>query len=381
MIEKKSSFAITIISACLFAVILSGCGKSKSANSKFTDEQLATLPAPQRSNLPAPSGGLVLAVNNEVIKSEDIIDAAVHMTGNLAKQKNFQEFAETAAPKIGLLVRDRITNILLYQKAMTKVPEKVLEEDGPLDKAVDKEIKKFIAGFGGDHFKAQKELEAQGYDWESFREYKKRLMLIQSFFAEEIDRDKPITHSELIALYNELKDENFKINEKAKFQLIDITADSTSPDRPATKEDARKLAQQVSMRARSGEDFASLIEKYSQGPKAKIGGIWKTSGAGSLVAPYDKVDQKVDAMKVGKVSGAIESSDHFFIVKLLEKQTAGYVPFEDVQQKIENRVRMLKNKQQVDMLVEKLLRQANIGGIEGFLEYCLKQTYIKARNS
>lgn len=381
MIDKKRSFIAVFATGCIFAALLAGCSsKSKSAKPRFTDEQLAAFPAPQRNNLPAPSGGLVLAVNNEIIKSDEVIDAAVIMTSDIAKQKSYQEFAQIAAPKVGALVRDRITNILLYQKALTKLPENVLEENGPLDKAVDKEIKQFVAGYGGDHHKAQKELEKQGFNWQTYREYKKKMMLIQSYFADEINRNMPITHSDLISLYNQLKEENFKVEASAEFQLIDIKPVPEEANRPATKEEARKLAQQVATRAMAREDFDALIEKYSQGPKAQIGGKWQTSGSDSLAAPYDAVDRKVAIMKAETTSGVLESGEHFFIVKLLKKQSAGYIPFEEVQQKIEDRVRLMKNKQQVDTLVEKLIRQANISGIEGFLEYCLQHTYMRAIN-
>ena len=53
----------------LSLLVVTGCGDG--GKPKFTEEELANMPLPQREGLPSPSGGFVLSVGSDTITSDE----------------------------------------------------------------------------------------------------------------------------------------------------------------------------------------------------------------------------------------------------------------------------------------------------------------------
>ena len=364
--SKKIFWAVTFLAACIVA----GCGY-KEPKAKYTDKQLQNIPQPNANELPSPSGGLVLAVNGETLEAEDIIKAGVAASKKLAAQSSYEKFAPAVYPYIKQMLIDKVTNLLLYQKAKTTVPESVFEEDGPLDKAVDTEVRRYLANYENNYALAQKELERQGHDWNSYRQLQKKQLLAQMYFGNEIDRNPEISYSQMIEFYNSNKEEKFKREPKTKFLLIDILKED-SPQKAMEK--AQKAFEDI----KSGKEFEDCVVEYSEGVKAKRGGLWETADPSSLISPYNHVIAEIDQMENGDVSGIIETEGHFFIVKLIENTKGGYIPFTGVQEDIERYLQNAERKEQMDKLLSDLFEQADITGLEGFLQYCIQQVYLRS---
>ena len=92
------------------------------------------------------------------------------------------------------------------------------------------------------------------------------------------------------------------------------------------------LAKDIYARARSGEDFGALAEKYSEGPGAKRGGLIGTVPLQSLPAPLRK---RVARAKPGTLLRPIVFEKGVVVVKVLNKYPAKSVrDFEDVRAQI-----------------------------------------------
>ena len=92
------------------------------------------------------------------------------------------------------------------------------------------------------------------------------------------------------------------------------------------------LAKDIYARARSGEDFGALAEKYSEGPGAKKGGLIGTVPLQSLPAPLRK---RVARAKPGTLLRPIVFEKGVVVVKVLNKYPAKSVrDFEDVRAQI-----------------------------------------------
>ena len=362
---------IVLAAFVLLLPFFCGCG-AKEPTPKYTDAQLAKFPQPTREGLPQPTGGLVLAVSGQTLPAEEIILVGVAGSEQMAKQSSYENFAQAVYPYVHQMVIDRVTNMLLYQKAKSTIPESVFEEDGPLDKAVDSEIRKFLATYNNNYALAQREIERQGYDWRSFREYQKKQLLAQMYFGNNIDVDTDVRQAEMLEFYNANKEESFKQKPNTEFLLIHVreAKDGLSPQEIALAaiEDLKK-----------GKDFAECVELYSQGIKANTGGLWQTAEPASLITPYDKVVEAIEGMRVGEVSGIIEAGEHLFIVKLLENTKAGYIPLSQVQKDIKQAIVSGRRREKVDNLLAELFEQADIKGLDGFMQYCLQQIYIRGR--
>jgi len=376
MIGMMRNMALAVLAGMVLAA--SGCNNEPKTG-KFTEEQMVNLPLPKKDGLPEPSGGLVLNVGAETITAEEIIQPAVKAYQAKDNPQDFEKFKTNVWPKVAEAVLEKTTNILMYHEAQKSAPSDI---DQRLDKVAEQEVNRFVARYEGNYAEAQKVIEEMGMGWDDFRDYIKRSILIESY-NKKATRDKLITHRELVEYYNEVKEERFKIEGMIEFRLIDIdTGRIVADEGTSEKEAALALSKQLLERINEGEDFGELAKEYSHGHRAAQGGLWTPVTAGALAEPYDVVEQKCQEMEPGEISSPIVSGKHVFIIRLENKRQAGYVPFEDVQRKIENEIQLKHRYEQgLEKTISKVMEQADIPNLEDFINYCVEQAYrrIKAK--
>lgn len=147
-----------------------------------------------------------------------------------------------------------------------------------------------------------------------------------------------------------MKDEFFFRRAVLRFRLIDIEPaklEVTDPNQNRL-EKAEELADELMGRLRTGEDFGELAKRYSNGHRAMFGGLWKPVEPGSLAKPYDILAGEAERIKPGQIAGPIKAGEHIFIMKLEDKQSAGFEPFEDVQSQVEAQIFFERRKKAVD---------------------------------
>jgi parvulin-like peptidyl-prolyl isomerase len=366
--------ALTVLVGVVLATF--GCNNEPKTG-KFTEEQMVNLPLPKKDGLPEPSGGLVLNVGAETITTEEIIEPAVKAYQAKNNPQDFEKFKANVWPKVAEAVLEKTTNILMYHEAKKSAPSDI---DQRLDKVVEQEVNRFVARYEGNYAEAQKVIEEMGMDWDDFRDYIKRSILIESY-NKKATRDKLITHRELVEYYNAVKEERFKIEGMIEFRLIDIDSSKiVAEEGTSAKETALKLGRQLLESINRGEDFGELAKEYSHGHRAPQGGLWTPATAGALAEPYDVVEQRCLEMEPGKISGPVVSGKHVFIIRLENKRQEGYEPFEDVQRKIENEIQLKHRIEEgYDKTVSRVMEQADIPKLEEFISYCVEQAYLRIK--
>jgi hypothetical protein len=350
-------------------LLTGGCGGGKKP--KFTEKELAAIPLAQRTDLPKASGGFVFAVGGEIITSDEIVLPIVEDFKPFARRNSFERFKEQVRPELERALRFTVTDILLYQEAKKDVGEQF---DEVLEKAVEQEVRKFVVGFGSDYAKAEQALKRGGMDWQSFREYQKKVILTQYYITSQLPDERPITYSELVDAYNEMIDEFFSAQVMLKFELIDIepakleVADANQ----SRREQAARLANELMEQIEAGEDPGKLAETHSG-----VSFIDHSEGVRpeSLEKPYDVLAAEAEKIEAGQIAGPIEAGEHIFIMKLEEKQTKGLRPLEDVQGEVENKIRFDRRREAVNKLTAKLLRQVDLSNIDAFIDFCVEKIY------
>ncbi len=356
------------------ALLICGCEVSKP---QFTDKELANIPLAQQEGLPEASGGFTLAVGGEVITSDEIITGQVLDHFRLIAQKsNFEQFKKQARPEFEQMISTRVSNILLYQQARRDVGEGV-DIDEALDKATETEVRRFIADFDGDSARAEQALKQMGMDWKSYREYQRKMILSQDYVRQQLPEHIPITHSEMVSCYNEMKDEFFAIPSTITFRLIDIqipNLEITDPNRSRLAQ-ARELAGELVKRLNNGEDFGKLAKQYSYDHRASSGGLWQPVQPQSLAKPYDILAVEAEKIQPGQIAGPIEADEHIFIMKLEEKAPKNFTPLEKVQKEVEAKITFDRRKKAADEFGAKLVQQAELNEMDRFVDFCLEKTY------
>jgi parvulin-like peptidyl-prolyl isomerase len=371
----------------LLFLLMAGCNDQKSGP---TDAELDRIALTQKIELVEAAGGLALVVAGETITSDEIIGSKTELNGNsivpkdyfkpFALANNFERFRSLTKSEFDEIVLDRITDILLVQHAKRQAGENV---DEALEKAAESEFRKFVLGYGGDEVKADEELTKLGMDRESFKERQKEALLVQWYLQSELADTRPVTYRELIDGYSEMKDKYFTREARITFRLIDIQPNRLKiPDPNGSREQyATNLAGRLVERVRAGEDFAELAKKFSHGHRKAFGGLWQPVQPDSLAAPYDVLAREADKIEPGQIAGPIVVEGHVFIMKLQDKQVAGYEPFEDpdVQRLVERKVLLDRQNSAQQRLKARLRQEARLGRADEFVDFCLEKIYTLSR--
>jgi parvulin-like peptidyl-prolyl isomerase len=359
----------------LVFLLAAGCGKKKP---RFTEEQLAKIPLPQRTNLPLPSGGFVLAVGNDTVTGDEVIAPLMSRLAPAAQTSSLESFKLQAGAAVRKSLMNRISDILLYQKAESEAGENVEER---LEKAVEAETRKFIISFEGDYAKAEQFLkEEMGMNWYEFKEHQKRMILGGSYLHQKLPKPKPVTYSDLMDYYNDMKEKIYSTPAAITIRLIDIEIAKLKLDDPNSSglEQADKLADELVKRLGRGEDFGELAKQYSNGYRAAAGGLWKPINPDSLAKPYDVLAKEAEKLEVGQIAGPIETDKHIFIMKLQDKQTENVEPFEKVQKQIEQRILMERRRKAFNEVMGKLIEEAALADVDKFIDFCIEKIYADA---
>ena len=362
-----------------FAVATTGCQNTRVKQGKFTAEQMAEYELPLRQNLPAPSGGLVLSINKETIIVDEIISPIMTTLEPMAEGGDFGRFILQARPVISQVVMSKTADALLYQQAKKQADGNI--NDSALDKAAQAEVNKFLANYRGNLPEANRVLEEMGMDWRRFNDYQKKLLLTQYYISQELGAQEPVTHTELLKKYNQMKDEYFSQKGQIQFRLIDIAIDKIEtiqpPESGTQKQTAMKLADKLLEKISRGGNFSELARIYSNDAPHRVekGGLWDPVTPGSLAPPHDVLEKAAQTMKSGEVNGPIEADGHIFIMKLEDKTEPGYQPFQDVQTRIEAEIQFQRRKAAFDEMINRLIRQANIANMEPFINFCVESAY------
>lgn len=371
---------VWILTGCLAVLWAAGCGGKPKG--KFTDEQMQTIPLANRYELPPATGGMAMSLASETITYDEILVALEDRLRPAAAQMDRQMFVNGAVPLVREAVRSKVSDILLYAQARKQAPDNI--EDA-LDKAVDQEINRFVAGFGNNYALAEAEIRRMGMDWRTFRQYQKKMIMTHSYLSSKLNENARFTHRQMTEYYEKVRDKQFCRSGTLEFHAIDLvpqqlTAAQIGPGQ-SPQEAAKELAMALTMRARMGEDFAELARQYSHGPLARAGGKWLpvTVGANALMEPYDVLENAALAMDEGDISDPIVGDGHIFILKLDRKELGGCQPFEEVQPLIEQQLQFEHRRKQYDTYINELMKQTDLVEMERFVEFCVNAAYERWR--
>lgn len=365
----------------LMLLLTGGCQGGKSGS---IGAELDRIALTQKIELVEAAGGLVLMVGGETVTSDEIIDSRVERSEAvaslaehlkpIAQMSGPEQFKEQARGQVEEILTAKILDILLYQDAKRQAGQNI---DKNLEMAAETEWRKFVMGFGGDEAKADEALKQAGMNRKSFKEERKRSILIQSHIASNLVDDRRVTYRELIDCYNEMKDEFFARPTMIKFRLIDIQPARLEASNPSKnrRELAKELAYKLLARIKAGEDFDELARQYSHGHRRQFGGSWKPVQPQSLAAPYNILAAVAEKAEAGQIAGPIEVSGHIFIMELEEKQLEGYEPFEKVQRRVEQKVIFDRRSKVISGLRARLMQQAKFGETGEFVDFCLEEIY------
>jgi len=339
-----------------------------------------------------PTPPTTLIVSGESITVNDIEDLPLPYLGQtvvlgdylkslVQSAPTLEQFEEVARSPVQITVDRRIWNILLYQKAKSDAgePEKV---DEGLEQSMKRVWREYVVNHGGNDAEATQILkEEDGLTKKQFLEDQKREMLSAIYLESRFRREQPISHIELLDYYDRMREEHFQIKPRFTMRLIDLQPGRLKLEDPTLDRMAQALvvAKDLIRQLEEGADFGDLAKQYSHGVMARLGGLWPSRDPASLAPPYDELVGVTQELDIGQVSAPVVVVGHVFIVRLEEKQEAGYYALEDVQDRIEQQIRQDRQAQVMAELDTEIAERAKVGNIDQFVQYAIEVLYRRYR--
>ena len=183
------------------------------------------------------------------------------------------------------------------------------------------------------------------------RQFVERLVAQQQI-QRKVRKDEEVTHQQMLDFYNEHADDYKKLA-KVKWEQLMVKF-SEFPNRQAAWEAMASMGNQVLR----GAPLNAVAKRDSQGIKASSGGQYDWTRQGSL--KNETVDQAIFSLPVGELSPIIESQEGFHIVRVLEREEEGMVPFTKAQVEIKEKIKNNRREEQMQAYIKEVKGKAQV---------------------
>ncbi len=268
----------------------------------------------------------------------------------LKKDKSFKS-SGTSDGQVKLL-RLKILNDLIMKEILKQasLKEPVLD----IDKKIELEIELIKKNFG-EVEKYKKYLPNRHMTDKEFRTYLSDKIHLNEYLKKNRVIDPEIPEKEIKSFYDNGK-KNFKIDEliKASQILLLVEPNATKEQRNIIKLKADKLRELIA----NGEDFEKLAKEHSQSAEAnKTGGNLGIIKKGYMPKEFEKI---AFAMKKDELSEPVATEFGYHIIKVTDRQEAGFNSYEDVKDFIRKFLQEKETIKMLDTLKKRLKAEAKI---------------------
>lgn len=322
-------------------------------------------------NIPKPAGrgqwdesSKVLAiVGNQTILAGDVLGQINEMLKPYEDQVSSAQLDEQRQMMVQRLLPRLVENKMVFQH--------FLREGGPDKKPIppeqlsqieqrvyelfrDKELPKLIEKAGvKDAAELDNTLRGMGSSLEKQRRFFMEKSIASEMVRRNVQTDSEISHDEMLEYYYEHIDE-FTTPNRARWEQL-----TARFDKYKTKQDALQAITAMGNAVyKNHENLADVARRMSSGPTAALGGQHDWTTKGSLVST--KLDEAIFELPVQGLSVIITDDDGYHIVRVIERQAAGKIPFQEVQDKIKIAIRKDRFAGQVQEYLAKLRKETPV---------------------
>jgi len=156
----------------------------------------------------------------------------------------------------------------------------------------------------------QKRVIMEGFDWDDYKDMMSKQLLVSKVVRTEV-RNKVVVPEEKISEYlikNPLGTKSASVRIR---QIVLLTKDN--------KTDKINLAHDIYSKIKSGVDFQSLAQQYSQASNAKNGGDLGYVALDDVNAQYKT---EINKLMIGQTSLPFETTDAITLIQLVDRKDA-----------------------------------------------------------
>jgi len=200
----------------------------------------------------------------------------------------------------------------------------------------------------------EKAVESAGFSEKSMARFIERNTLSKEIIRKEVDDKVNVTDAQVAKYYQENSPRFMKPEEyRASIILVKVPPSSTTLQRA----EYRKKAEDLLQRILKGAAFADMAAKHSDDMTRIKGGDLGVMHAGQMEEEFEK---QIKTMKVGDVSGVMESLKGFYLVKLDGLKEPRQIPFEEAREKIKKQLSTQERERLFNVWMDALRAKAKI---------------------
>lgn len=230
---------------------------------------------------------------------------------------------------------------MLYHEALLQLPDstKLDEIKKDLYKQVeDKQLPQLLKKYQATNLsELEARLRSLGSSWRALREQIVEQEIAKYAVVSQLKEDNEVSYDEMLKRYQKNQDQ-YRVENRVRWEHLMVSFSKT-PDRSEAKRKLVAMGNEVIY----GAPFADVAKRDSDDFFAAQGGYNDWTKRDSLTNRV--LEEHVFSEPVGRLSDIIESDLGYHIIRVIERQDAGMVPFTEVQDKI--REEILEERQQV----------------------------------
>jgi peptidyl-prolyl cis-trans isomerase C len=200
----------------------------------------------------------------------------------------------------------------------------------------------------------KKALKEMGVSEKEIRAQIQRGLAINQLLDTDVRQKITVTEEESKKFYDN-NPNLFQQPEQVKASHILIKVAPNAEE--SQKKQARKKIEAIQKKVRKGEDFGSLAKANSEDSTAQREGDLGYFIRGQMVKPFEDA---AFALKVGEVSGIVETQFGYHLIKLTDKKPAKTIPYEEIRVRLEQHLKNEKEKTEIQGYIENLKKSAKI---------------------
>ncbi|HMO13947.1 MAG TPA: peptidylprolyl isomerase [Pirellulaceae bacterium] len=272
-------------------------------------------------------GGHPIFVSDMSLEINQILDRYLATAPETVRREQRENLIERLLPKY-------IEAKMLYIDVLAGLPaeadvDAIFESAGEqFDENVLPLIKKQAGIQSTSELDAQ--LRSQGSSLRLMRKSWSENELVKYIMREKVTAQSEVTREELLEYYRNNQAE-FERKARARWEQVMVRF-----DRFNNKQEARNELAKLGNKIINGASLSAVAKNESHDINADKGGQYDWTVKGSLVSP--ELDREIFSLPLNELSEIIESKSGYHIIRVLERQEAGLVPFLEVQSEIKNKI-------------------------------------------
>jgi peptidyl-prolyl cis-trans isomerase SurA len=247
---------------------------------------------------------IVAVVNNAVITEHELNSKVKQAMTQLAGQKT--------APPPRRLLEKQLLERMITERALMQVAEDLnIRSDGVM---LDRAMARIAQNNKLSPEAFRQALEAEGHDYDAFREQIRTEMTIARLREREVDNRLVITDAEIDNFLANATQASSQQDEYRLAHILVLSPEGASPEKLA---ELKAKAEKALAELQGGADFVQVSASYSDTQNAVQGGMLGWRNDNQLPSLYSTA---LRDLKVGEVSPVLKSGNGFHILKLLDKR-------------------------------------------------------------